>query len=132
MSFTYNLKTLATTKRDQVRLKLGDTSETVALLQDEELDFLLTESGSVVAPTVLAAARTVLAKYAARPTSMTSGRTSVDWDGIFDRMRSLIQEIQLGVAGGAKPYAGGTSLDDIEKRDQDEDYPGTTWDETGP
>lgn len=115
-----------------MRLKLGDTSEAVALLQDEEIDFLLTEAGNAVVPATLAAARAVLAKYAARPTSMTSSRTSVEWGDLFARMRGLIQEIQIGVAGGAKPYAGGTSLDDIEKRDQDEDYPGTVFDETGP
>lgn len=44
MSWSYDPVRLATSKRDQVRFKLGDTIEEDALLQDEEIDFLLLEA----------------------------------------------------------------------------------------
>lgn len=48
MSWSYNPETLKDDKKDQVRLKLGDTDESDALLQDEEILFLLEQSNDNV------------------------------------------------------------------------------------
>lgn len=48
MSWTYNPANLDTSKRDQVRFKLGDTVEADGLLQDEEIDFLLEQANGNV------------------------------------------------------------------------------------
>ena len=41
MSFSYDAAHLATSPLDQVRFRLGDTSETTARFQDEEINFAL-------------------------------------------------------------------------------------------
>lgn len=41
MSFSYDATHLATSPLDQVRFRLGDTSETTARFQDEEINFAL-------------------------------------------------------------------------------------------
>lgn len=48
MAWTYNPNCLSTSKKDQVRFKLGDTVEADGLLQDEEIEFLLAQAGSDV------------------------------------------------------------------------------------
>lgn len=48
MAWTYDPSKLSTSKRDQVRFKLGDTVEADGLLQDEEIDFLLEQAGGDV------------------------------------------------------------------------------------
>jgi hypothetical protein len=48
MAWTYDPVNLAESKTHQVRFKLGDTVESDALLQDEEIDFLLQQTGNDV------------------------------------------------------------------------------------
>lgn len=48
MAWSYDATTLDTSKRNQVRFKLGDTVSTDALLQDEEIDYLLSQNNDVV------------------------------------------------------------------------------------
>ena len=48
MAWTYNPNCLSISKKDQVRFKLGDTVEADGLLQDEEIEFLLTQAGGDV------------------------------------------------------------------------------------
>lgn len=61
MAWTYNPLILSDT--DHVRLLIGDTKSTDPQLQDEEIDFLLTEHGAVRSAAI-AACRTLAAKYA--------------------------------------------------------------------
>lgn len=48
MAWSYDPTSLATSKKDQIRFKLGDTVEADALLQDEEIEFLLAQSNGDV------------------------------------------------------------------------------------
>ena len=55
MAWSYDPTTLSSSSKDQVRFKLGDTVEEEALLQDEEIEFLLAQNnGSVIQATIAA------------------------------------------------------------------------------
>ena len=42
MSWTYDVETLADSLKDQIRLKIGDTDPDAPLLEDEEINFFIT------------------------------------------------------------------------------------------
>lgn len=60
MAWTYSPENLATSKRDQIRFSLGDTNEDTALLQDEEIDFILLQAGDDVPTASLAACSAII------------------------------------------------------------------------
>lgn len=43
MTWTYTLATLSTSEKDQIRLQIGDTDTQAQLLQDEEINFAITQ-----------------------------------------------------------------------------------------
>ena len=132
LTWTYDVSTLAADLTAQVRLKLGDTDTDLQLLQDEEIDFFLTESGDAVVPATIAAARAVLGKYSARPSSQRAGENSVTWGDLRERLLALIDQLQDQQGALGMPFAGGTSVADVDARDEDEDKPAWAFDETGP
>lgn len=122
MSWTYDETTLATSARNRVRLKLGDTNASNQQLQDEEIDLLLSETGSETAALV-AAAQALAAKYA----------PSVDkWVGDLKILASqrhrayldLIEKTLTGTASAASrlavPTAGGVYAAEKEAMEGDD------------
>lgn len=74
MSWSYN-SNLATDK-DKVRLLVGDTDTTDQLLQDEEINYLLTETGNVLLA-ASRAAKAIAAKFS-RQANKTVGDLRID------------------------------------------------------
>ena len=119
MTWTYTLATLATTPKDQVRLMIEDTDTTDQQLQDEEIQFFLTQEGSV-SRTAARCAETLAAKYARQADrkvgdmSLSASQRSKAYLELAARIR---QQARINVA----PYAGGISAGDKEANAADTD-----------
>lgn len=94
MAFTYDLGT----NRGAVRFRISDTKPDGALFDDAEIDFALTEGGSV-AKAVCILARQRIAWLSRRPASeSTADGRSIDWAGQLAVWRELLA--QYGGAQG--------------------------------
>lgn len=62
MSWTYSPEKLAESKKDQVRLTIGDTDPDMPLMHDEEIDFMLSKPGSSVINVSILCVRRIIAK----------------------------------------------------------------------
>ena len=122
-SYTLDFGATAAGRRNQVRLRLGDTDTNRQLLQDEEIDHFLDVAGDAVRAATRASAVAVLARFSTRPDSQRVGEISTGWADLRARMLALIAEIDRDEAMGAAPFAGGTSVADIDDRDADTDRP---------
>lgn len=108
MTFTYNLAIPDDITR--VRFHLGDTTEATAIFSDEEISFIIDETGSWRAA-VIAGIRSIMARLAAEP-DMTADWLRVDWRRSAENWRTLLnekaQEFGIGKArassGGQHPY----------------------------
>lgn len=65
-----------TSPRDELRFLLGDTQEADPLLQDGELDYILTEAEGSVTRAAVTACESIIAKLA-READFSSGATSL-------------------------------------------------------
>ena len=75
----------------RVRLTLGDTDTAAALLQDEELNLFLSQTGNDEAAAAVKGARTLLAMYGAQPKSVRlPDGTSADFSDRVSVWRELI------------------------------------------
>lgn len=112
MTWTYDLSQLATSTLFQTRYLMGDTLSTDKLVQDEEIQFALTQRKSTYG-----AAATCCRALAAR---LSREADTVDKDlrdAISQRARAFMAmandyESQAQFRSGAVPYAGGISISD--------------------
>jgi len=111
---------------DEVRFALGDVivePAESALLSDEEIGALLAVHDNHVGRAALAAAKSLAARFA-RLTTMSAGDTSVSMGELAERYRTLVADLQRGLArgtGGGLPYAGGISRTDKASREDNTD-----------
>lgn len=106
----------ATQRRDAVRFLVKDTISTRQLVQDEEIDFLLTQNNN----NVWGAAADACDKLAAREAQSKSvGDLSLS--GFGDTYRGLGKEYRRRLGSQLVPFAGGISVGDKEAREADTD-----------
>jgi hypothetical protein len=102
MTFTYNLDTPNDITR--VRYHLQDTDSAVAIFSDEEISFVLGETGSV-GGAVVSLIRAAMTKLAHEPDG-TADWLRVDWRRSADTWRGLLRmkekEFGLGATGVAR------------------------------
>jgi hypothetical protein len=107
MAWNYDIA--LTAARDQVRLIIGDTDGTDPQLQDEEINFLLTDNGDVVNRAALACCEALQAKYARMVDTKVDGLQ----EGAGERIAHyslLIAQLRAKLArGGIRPLMGGQS-----------------------
>ena len=113
MTWTYNSSLLGTTDADAdlmaVRLRIGDTSTGDQQLSDEEIDYLLSAYGGVIAASA-EAADTLAAKFA-RQVDKKVGDLSVDAAQRAEAYRALSVRLRRTMAVTlGQPYAGGISI----------------------
>lgn len=97
----------------EVRLILGDTDSTDVLLQDEEIDFFLTDEGSVEGAAARGA-EAIAAKFSRRA-DVSIGDYSEKLNQVADHYFKLAEKIRKQESRMfAIPYAGGISKDDKE------------------
>lgn len=119
MTWTYLSTAPGSSARSYVRLRIGDVSSGRPMLQDEELDALLSMYGEPLK--AASEACFVLAAQKARDVDKTAGRMSISNSQAaqaFERMgKRLLAEVGLTVV----PYAGGISESDkdIDRGDTD-------------
>lgn len=99
MSFTYNAADLDTSDLYQVRFKIGDTDSSDALLQDEEINYLLAEYVSVKKASIQCCLN--LAAKFARQVDYKLGPHSVSASKRATHFRQLAQDLSVGDVGSS-------------------------------
>lgn len=121
MTFTYNPKLLSTSPLMQVRMQIGDTDSSDQMLQDEEIEYALSQR-----PTILGAAadccRTLASKFS-RQVDSAIGDLRASFSQKFDHYVALSYQLDAKATeqGGGTPYAGGISEADKEQQQEDQD-----------
>lgn len=106
MAFTYVL----TTDRGKVRFLSGDTDSLDILLQDDEIDYLLTLYPSVTTAAV-AACRAIAAKFA-READKSIGDLSISFSQRASAFYLLATQVIANSSVVLSPYCGGISKTD--------------------
>ena len=122
MTFTYSGDP-ATSTRDRTRLTTGDTDPNAPDLQDEEIDWLLTETGDSYLEASWRALL-VAASNAARLVDTSSGDLSVSLSRRAEALREQAMEIRKLARRQSSvpvPYAGGLSRDEKVASLRDDD-----------
>lgn len=118
MTWSYN--GALTNDRDKVRLFLGDTDSDDQLpVSDAEVDYALTEQGSIRAAAALCA-EWLAARYT-REVSKSVGSLSIQLADKARQFRELAAQLRANSALYALPYAGGISIANKDSREDDSD-----------
>lgn len=122
MAFTY---VAPTTPRWKVRFLIQDTAADTAQLQDEEIDWLLSEAGGSVYRAAASAAQTLASRYASDVDRSVSGAGGLSVSGSqrFAHYTQLAQQLaaQAGKKGRGVPFAGGISEAQKDAQEEDSD-----------
>jgi hypothetical protein len=121
MAWTYDLSQLATSKLYQVRYLVGDTLSSDQQVQDEEINFAITQR-----PSVYGAAAIVCRSLASRLSRQADVvdkdlRTTLSQRAKAYSARAAEYDITAKIRGGGIPYAGGLSIADKIQNEQDLD-----------
>lgn len=121
--------------RDAVRFLIRDTNTADAWVQDEEIDWLLTENGNNVYTSAIRAAEAIAGSYITTSgssgdvKSKTVGSLSISRTANSDiakEYRTIISDLKrrmaLGFGGAIQPYAGGISVADKDSNANDTDW----------
>ena len=108
-----------------VRLRIGDTSSGSPMLQDEEIESLLSEEGNrhfaaAIAAESIGATFARTADKSVGKLRISIAKASESYFNLANRLRS---EADMRVA----PYAGGISQSDIDAREKDTDQVGAPF-----
>lgn len=118
MAWTYNLDLLE--DKDQVRFLIGDTNESGALVQDEEIAFALRTEGSVYAAGALIA-ESLSAQYA-QQTDRSIGDLKLRFSDRSGRYASLAAQLRKRLLLNVRFHTAGAesiSSKDIDPADTD-------------
>ena len=112
-NWTYNVTQIATSKKDQVRLLIGDVVSSDPQMQDEEINFYLT-----VRATIWGAAAEccmTLASKFSRSVDQAAGQSKVAYSQMAKAyaLRAANFAARAASMGSGLPYAGGISIFDI-------------------
>ena len=118
MTWSYSGDPSASDK-DAVRFTIQDTDSSDQQMSDEEVNWLLTEYGSVRAAAI-AAARTLAAKYA-RSVDKAVGDLRLSLSQKHAHYQSLVAQLEKSSAIIAIPWAGGISAADKQAYEDDSD-----------
>jgi hypothetical protein len=123
MSFSYSGDP-ALSALDEVRFLCGDTNPDTALLQDDEINYLLSKSSN---PRYAAAqaAEAIGGHYAAMP-NMTIDGLSIQYAALQKHYIELADQLRTGAPVTAMPFAGGVSISAKRAAYEDDDRTRTT------
>lgn len=120
----------ASSDRDAVRFLIGDTIETAAIFQDEEIDWLVLQNGNIYFAAALAAdaaaAQFAGAQSQGAVKTKTVGALSISYDDSAraSEFRQLARDLRFRGAVNSTiiTYSGGISKSDKQTREQDTDW----------
>jgi len=118
MAATYN--PAMPTTRDKVRFLIQDTVVASAMLQDEEIDFMLTEYPNYK----LAAANcadVLSSKFSGMAEEKTIGNLKLTYRDKSKKYADLANRLRMQASKVVLPYAGGISQTDKESIEDDDD-----------
>lgn len=118
MSWTYDPS--MATEVDKVRFLIQDTVITRPLLQNEEIQFMLTQYPDYR----MAAANcadVISAQYATKADGKTIGNLELSYRNIFLKYADLAKRLRMQASKFVLPYAGGISTADKQTQEQDPD-----------
>jgi hypothetical protein len=112
----------AATRRDAVRLTIGDTDTTDQQVSDEEVAFWLLGAGDDYIGASIEAARALAAKYT-RQADTTHGKLSISASQRAKAYLALVDQLQSDrdVQGGAEFFVGGLTISGKEALASDPD-----------
>ncbi|MBV9984512.1 hypothetical protein [Bradyrhizobium sp.] len=112
---------LATSQKDQVRLLIGDTLSSDPQMQDEEINYLLTQRSSVYGAAA-ECCRSLQAKFS-RSVDQATGNTKTSFSQMAKAYGVKAGEFEdkAAMAGAGLPYAGGISIADKLQQEQNAD-----------
>ncbi|MDE2467772.1 MAG: hypothetical protein KGL35_03280 [Bradyrhizobium sp.] len=121
MTWSYNPATLATVKKDQVRLLIGDTASPDPLMQDEEINFLISLRNSIYGAAA-ECCRSLAAQFA-RQADSTQGSMHTTYSSKSRAYASRAAQYEnMAISrSGALPFAGGISIADKQQTEADSD-----------
>jgi hypothetical protein len=104
---------------DKVRFYLGDTDSTDPLVTDEEIDFALSEGGSVRAAASLCSDR--LAAQYARLADLSEGQLKISYSQRYKQFREIAASVKSYSRGRiiSLPTAGGILVSDKDAAEAD-------------
>lgn len=118
--------------RDAVRFLIRDTNTADALIQDEEIDWLLSEAANNIYAAAIQAAESVVASYSVQGssgevTTKSVGALSISRKTGFEvakEYRAIVGDLKRRQALNTtiRPYAGGISVADKDVNAADEDW----------
>lgn len=109
--------------RDAVRFMIGDVDTADQQLSNEEIDFVLSETGSSATREAAAHCCDALQARYARMVNMAVGDLRQDYSDRVKQYAALAVTLRSRAAVAAAPYIGGTSIADNEALDANEDRP---------
>ena len=127
MTFTYDVDDLSTTtatgRKNAVRFLVGDTDSTDVQVQDDEIAFVLTESGDNVYEAGAYCCRAIAAKYSRRVDTELDGALSASYSDLHSHYLALAEnlEAESKKQSGLGVKAGGLSKAAISVVRQDTD-----------
>jgi hypothetical protein len=120
MSWSYSVADLATSSKDQVRRLIGDVLTTDQQLQDEEINWTLTQFANIYMAAAMCC-RDIAAQFARKvDTVQGEMRTLYAQQTKNYEAKAAVLE-RLGLVRASLPYAGGISIMDKVNRQQDSD-----------
>jgi hypothetical protein len=121
MTWSYTIADLATSPKDQVRLLIGDTLSTDPQMQDEEIDYFITQRSSMYGAAA-ECCRSLQAKFS-RSVDQTAGSSKTLYSQMAKAygVKAAEFEDKAAQAGAGLPYAGGISVTDKLNQQADGD-----------
>lgn len=121
MTWTYSPSALAATPLYQVRYLVGDVKVTDPQVQDEEIAFALTQRPSIYGAAAMVC-RSLSAQLSREADTVDKDlRTTLSARATAYSKRANEYEMKASVRGGAMPFAGGISVSDKVRNEQDPD-----------
>lgn len=121
MTWTYSVEGIANSPLFQVRYLIGDTMMNDQQAQDEEINFALTQRPSIYGAAAMVS-RSLAGKFSRLVDTVAKDlRTTLSTKARNYLRMAMEFETQAAVRSGAMPYAGGISLSDKARQEQDSD-----------
>ena len=117
MAWTYDVSDIATSALDQVRFMVGDTLASDPQLQDEEINYVMSQRATVFGAAA-DCCRALASKYS-RSADQKAGDTQVWYSQIAAAyaLKAIQLDAQAAQTGASViPFAGGTSVTDFNNR----------------
>jgi hypothetical protein len=117
VTWSYNPQTLSTSNKDNVRLLIGDTYASDQQMQDEEINYYLTQRATVYGAAA-ECCRTLASKFS-RSVDLGSGANKASYSQLSKQYIARASEFDAKAAqgGAGVPYAGGISIADKQQQE---------------